>query len=407
MLLIVIVPLPVLASDVPLHHPGCTGPSCEAQASSAQRWTATLTGTWVAGTGASGMAGGDDGTVPAVGQAYAAVGDQVAVLGAGLSLAAFRLADGHRLWQVALNAPAGTVIMSVRAWWDVVTVGLLAPDGGARTEVILDADSGTQLRRYPAAVFGGAVAASAATTVVVGPSAVTSYNNANGRVRWQRRISGTQAWRVDGPTLYVARSAGGLLSSAPVTALEIIDLSTGAEQTLTSPPGQPFSGTLAMAADGTVLFASSAGVTAYSGSTGGTLWTMSGVVPEGTDPATGLVYLAAADGTLRGVDPQTGLPQSSVPGSAISGSGSVYVVRDGIAFGLNSGASGAAWGYSTSANRVSWNSTAVPWPHFFSDVSGLGGSAAVSGNTVVVTACPHPGSASQLCADPELVAFSL
>jgi hypothetical protein len=59
------------------------------------------------------------------------------------------------------------------------------------------------------------------------------------------------------------------------------------------------------------------------------------------------------------------------------------------------------------AGRVTWNSAALPWPHFFGDVSGLGGSAAVSGGSVVVTACPHPDAASRRCADPELVLFSL
>ena len=164
--------------------------------------------------------------------------------------------------------------MSVRAWQGVVTAGLLAPDGRSRTEVVVDATTGAELRRYPAAVFGGAVAASRATTVVVGPAAVTSYDNATGRVRWQHKTAGGQSWQVDGQTLYVAESAGGYLSSSPVTALKVIDLATGTERVLSSPLGRPFSGTLAIAADGAVLFASPAGVTAYSGSTGGTLWAM-------------------------------------------------------------------------------------------------------------------------------------
>ena len=408
LLAMVIVPLPVLASDVPPHQPGCTGSGCRTVAASAWRWAATLSGTWAAGaTGDGGTGGGDGGTVPAAGQAYTAVSNQVAVLGSGLDLAAFRLTDGSRLWQVTLNAPVGTVIMSVRAWPGVVTVGLLAPGGRSRTEAVLDASTGKELRSYPAAVFGGAVAASAATTVVIGSAAVTSYDNSTGRVRWRHQVSGGQSWQADGETVYVAQSAGGSLSSAPVTGLKIIDLSTGAERALSSPPGRPFSGTLAMAADGVVLFASSAGVTAYSGSTGGVLWAMGGAVPEGSDAAAGLVYLTLANGTLYGVDPGTGVPLTSVPGSAIPGSGNVYVVRHGIAFGLNPGSSGAAWGYSTSAGRVSWTDAAVPWPHFFSDVSGLGGSAAASGDTVVVSACAHLTGTTALCADPELVAFSL
>ena len=408
LLAVVIVPLPVLASDVPARQPGCAGPGCRTAAASAWRWSAALSGTWTAGaTGDGGTAGGDGGTVPAAGQAYAAVGSHVAVLGAGLALAAFRLTDGDPLWRVTLNAPAGTAIMSVRAWPGVVTVGLLAPDGRSRTEAVLDAGTGEELQRYPAAVFGGAVAASVATTVVIGSAAVTSYDNATGRPRWRRPVSGGESWQADAQTLYMAQSAGGSLSSAPVTALKIIDLRTGAERALDSPPGRPFAGTLALATDGVVLFASSAGVTAYSGSTGGALWARGAVVPEGSDAAAGLVYLTSADGTLRGVDPGTGVPQTLVPGSAIPGSGNVYVVRGGVAFGLDPGSSGAAWGYSASANRVSWSDATLPWPHFFSDVSGLGGSAAASGDTVVVTACAHLTSTAALCADPELVAFSL
>jgi hypothetical protein len=90
-----------------------------------------------------------------------------------------------------------------------------------------------------------------------------------------------------------------------------------------------------------------------------------------------------------------------------TGPAAVYVVRDGVALGLDSGANGQAWGYDLAAGRVTWNSAALPWPHFFSDLSGLGGSAAVSGDSVVVTVCPHLTASSGICADPELVALSL
>jgi len=46
--------------------------------------------------------------------------------------------------------------------------------------------TGRQVRAYPAAQFGGAVAASPSTTVVVGPHAVTSYATGSGAVRWSR-----------------------------------------------------------------------------------------------------------------------------------------------------------------------------------------------------------------------------
>lgn len=393
-----ILPFPVLASDerpVPPH--ACQGAGCRAQPA----WTHKLAGTWAAGTT------GNGGTVPAAGQAYVAAGGGVAVLGAGLSLAGYRLSDGKPLWHVTLAAPAGTAIMSVRAWPDVVTVGLLGPGGNTRTEVVVAATTGTEVRRYPAAVFGGAVAASAVTTVVIGPAAVTSYANATGRVRWTHKISGGQSWRADWPALYLTQAPGGGLSSAPVTALKVINLVTGSVQTLSSGPGSPFSGTLAMAVGGAVIFASPAGVTAYSGSTGGLLWTMRGAVPEGTDPVTGLVYLTSRKGVLLGVDPEAGIATTSVPSAVAAGPAAVYVVTDGMALGLTSGANGQAWGYDLAAGRVTWNSPALPWPHFYSDLSGLGGSASSSDGTVLVTACPHLAASPGICADPELVAFSL
>ncbi len=404
-LVMVLVPLPVLASDAPPKPPVCQGADCRAQPPPHQRWAVSLSGTWSAGTGPGTT--GDGGTVPAVGQAYVAVGGGVAVIGAGLSLTGYTLSSGAQLWQVALGAPVGTAIISVRAWQGVVTAGLLARDGRSRTEVVIDATTGAVLRRYPAAAFGGAVAASRATTVVIGPAAVTSYNNATGRVRWQHTIAGGQSWQVDGQTLYVAESAGGYLSSSPVTALKVINLSTGTERVLSSPLSRPFSGMLAVAAGGAVLFASTAGVTAYSGSTGGRLWTMPGAVPEGTDPDAGLVYLTRPDGALTGVDPLTGTVRASVPGTVAAGGDGLYVVRDGVALGLGSGANGTAWGYDMAKGRVAWTSPALPWPHFFSDLSGLGGSAAASGDMVVVAACPHLAASPGICADPELVAFNV
>jgi hypothetical protein len=369
----------------------------------AQRWTAPLPGLWLAG----GSGGGVTSTVPAAGQAYVAVGGGLVVVGDGLTLTAFSLGNGSQQWQATLPAPAGASIMSVRAWPGAVTAGILGADGRTRTEAVVAGATGGELREYPAAMFGGAVAASLTTTVVVGPNAVTSYDNRNGRVRWRRPTGLNWSWRVDGQTLYVAKSADGYLGSSPVTALKVINLKTGAERTLGSPLGSPFSGTLATAADGMVLFASASGVTAYSESTGDLLWSMAGAVPEGTDPAAGLVYLTSDGTTLTGVDPLTGQVRTSVSGSA-NGAAGMYVVRDGVALGLDSGANGTAWGYDVAAGRVTWTSAALPWPHYFSDLSGLGGSAAIAGDSdvVVVAACPQ-ASAAGACADPELVAFTL
>jgi PQQ-like domain len=385
--LLAVVIFPV-AGPAPGQQPAaCRG--CRAQPASAQRWTARLSGDWAVGAGATG-------TVPSSGQAYVAVGGGIAAVGDGLTVTGYRLRDGTQLWQATLSAPAGSAISSVRAWPGVVTAGVVAPSGRTRTEVVLDSASGTELRQYPAAVFGGAVAASAASTVVVGPAGVTSYANATGKVRWQRKTGAGQSWRADGDILYVAESAGGYLGSAPVTSLRVINLSSGAERTLRSPPGHTFSGTLALAADGVVLFTSAAGVTAYSGSAGGMLWSISSAVPEGADPAARLVYLTVAGGALAGVDPLTGVVRGTVSGATAGASAGIYVVRGQVALGLDSGPGGEAWGYSMSAARVIWTASGLPWPHYFSDLSGLGGSADESGSTVVVAVCAkaRPGAAA-------------
>jgi hypothetical protein len=352
-----------------------------------------LPGDWAVGAGATG-------TVPASGQAYVAAGGGIAAVGDGLTVTVYQLRNGAQLWQATLNAPAGSAISSVRAWQGVVTVGVVAAHGKTRTEVVLDSASGAQLNQYPAAVFGGAVAASVATTVVVGPSGVTSYANATGKVRWQRKTGAGQSWRADGDIVYVAESAGGYLGSAPVTDLLVINLSSGAERVLRSPPGHTFSGTLALAADGVVLFTSAAGVTAYSGSTGGMLWSISSAVPEGADSAAQLVYLTVAGGALVGVDPLTGTARGTVSGATAGGSAGIYVVRGKVALGLDSGQGGEAWGYSMAAARVIWTASGLPWPHYFSDLSGLGGSADESGSMVVVAICAKAAAPSSTPTTP-------
>lgn len=406
----VLIPLPVLASDAPPRPPGCAGSDCRALPVSAKLWAVPLVGTWPAGTWSAGTGPGttgDGGTVPVNGQAASvAVGNGTVIVATGLSLTGYDSGNGGKRWQTTLTEPAGTEIVAVRAWPGVVTVGLLAPGGHARTEVVLDAATGRGLRHYPAAVFGGTVTASSAMTVVIGRATVTCYDNATGRARWQRSTSGGQSWQADGGKLYLAEAPGGYLSSSPVTALKVIDLSTGAERVLSSPQATPFSGTLAMAADGAVLFASPAGVTAYSGSTGNLLWSRAGWVPEGADPAAHQADFTTADGTLLGADPGTGAVRASVPASAVAGASALYVVRDGVALGLDSGANGAAWGYDMAKGKVKWTYSALPWPHFYSGAAGLGGSAAASGDLVVVAACPNLAS-SGICADPELVAFNI
>jgi hypothetical protein len=94
--------------------------------------------------------------------------------------------------------------------------------------------------------------------------------------------------------------------------------------------------------------------------------------------------------------------RGSVSGATAGGSAGIYVVRGKVALGLDSGQGGEAWGYSMAAARVIWTASGLPWPHYFSDLSGLGGSADESGTTVVVAICAKqavPGGAPTTPAD--------
>src|SRR6185312_8562756 len=200
----------------------CTGPGgpggsgCGSEGT--VRWYRLLPGAWVAQPGLLG-------TTPAQGQAYAALGDQVAALGSGLAVAAYAAGSGQPLWTADLSGfPAGSAIVSVRVWPGVVTAGV---------------------RRR---------AAAAATTVIVGAHAVTRYANRTGAVLWSRPTGqAAQAWQEDGNFLDVTVAAHGYLGTAPVTALRRINLRTGAER-LIRPRAHAFAGTLSLAFDGVVLF---------------------------------------------------------------------------------------------------------------------------------------------------------
>ena len=185
-------------------------------------------------------------------------------------------------------------------------------------------------------------------------------------------LSGTAPWIVQ--------------SVAPVTALRRIDLATGAELLVRPLESLSFAGTLSAAFDGVVLFSSAAGVAAYDGLTGDELWTISGTVPEGADPRAGRIYLTRGS-NLIGVNPWTGRVQATASGSAVDGSAGVYVVRSGVALGLDQGASGDAWGYDIAVQRVTLTSAGLGWPHYFVDLSGVGGSADPASNLVVIAAC--------------------
>jgi hypothetical protein len=396
------------AALIPGHAIGSASHPCAGRCGSAGtiRWARLLPGSWTA-------AGGLTGTVPSQGEAYAAAGSQVAAIGFAMTVDAFDVSTGHPLWTAAITGfPAGSSIVSVRVWPATVTVGVSFPGTGAgvsaRAEVVLGARTGRRIGRYPAAAYGGAVAAGAAGTVVVGPASVTSYDNATGKVMWNRLTGRVpQAWRADQGELYVTVAAGGYLGTAPVTALRRISLKTGAEQVI-RPAAGLFAGTLSGAFDGVVLFSGADGLTAYSGGTGQLLWHRRGT-PDTVDSESSTLYLTSRSG-LVGVDPLTGtrVAKMSAPGSP-----GLYGIRGGTALGLDLGAAGGAWGYDIAARRVTWTTPPVPWPHYFVDLSGIGGSADPDSSTVLLSSCAELGASSggsgwpgQTCLRPELVAVS-
>ena len=365
------------------------------------KWTTALPGSWD-------VASGLTGTIPASGLAYASVGDGVAAVGVGLTMYGYSSKTGALDWQDTLTGfPAGAAIVSVRTWPGEVTAGVSYRPAGTvgapvRTEVVISDPAGVQTGRYPAATFGGAVAGSPKYTVVVGATAVTSYDNATGHIRWQQptgRVA--QAWRTDGNWLYVAESAGGFVDSAPVTALRRIDLATGAELVVQPLEGLEFDGALSTAFDGVVLFSSAAGVTAYSGTTGAQLWSINGAVPESTDHYPRRIYLTEGS-NLVGVDPLTGRIRATASGSAVNGSAGVYAVRGGVALGLDQGGNGDAWGYDLAVQRVTLAAAGLPWPHYFVDLSGVGGSADPASDLVIIAACrqlaPSPPTSPSMSA---------
>ena len=115
-------------------------------------------------------------------------------------------------------------------------------------------------------------------------------------------------------------------------------------------------------------------VTAYDGTTGTRLWSAHGAVAEGIDHSPRRIYLTEGS-NLVGVDPQTGKVKATASGSAVNGAAGVYVVRHGVALGLDQGGGGGAWGYALAVQRVTLASPGLPWPHYFVDLSGVGGSA--------------------------------
>ncbi len=352
------------------------------------------------------------GTVPSQSGGYVASAGQVAVVGYGTRVLAFSERTGKPLWKVLLSGlPRGSDVTSVRAWPAAVAVGVTSlssagPTAGP-TVLILAASTGREIRAYPSAASGGAAYADGAATVVVGAHAVTGYDNATGRATWRRPTgSAPQDWYVGGQYLYVTVSSGGYLRSSAVTAVRRISLRTGAELTL-RPQGRAFTGTLSGVVDGVLLFAGNDGIFGYNAYNGELLWQRAGDVPAFVDAAQGVLYVANGD-VLTGLDPGSG---SVLSNRAAPVTTSLYAVSDGVALGLDEDAPGQAWGYSLPANRVVWNSgeATLPWPHFYVDASGLGGSGQAAG-VVLLTTCartgPAAGSSRSMlsCPRPELAA---
>ncbi len=388
----------------------CTGPGCEAAGT--VRWARLLPGSWVVQNGVLG-------TTPHQGQAYAALGDRLAAVGAGMTVDAYAAHTGQPLWSTALSGfPAGSQIASVRVWPGVVTAGVWLPaapgpghrNGPSREEVVLGDVTGRRIGVYPAAAFGGAVAADPAATVIVGQRAVTRYANRGGKVLWSRPTGpAPQAWQVDGNRLYATVAAGGYLGTAPVTALRQISLRTGAQRLL-RPGRHAFAGTLSLAFDGAVFFAGGSGITAYSASTGALLWHRRVALPESVDVAARRLYLIVGN-ALVGVDPLTGARLARVSGASAAASAGLYGVREGAALGLDHGALGKAWGYDVATQQVLWTSPPLPWPHYFVDPSGIGGSTSPGQDGVLLAICaqlgpPPAANARQACARPELAALN-
>jgi hypothetical protein len=422
------------SSGQPQH---CAGVRCVAAGSIL--WAAGLPGLWLAQPGVSGTVTGKVG-------AYVATGGGLAVIGAGTGVTAFDESTGKRLWRVALTTvQAGSVVVGVRAFSGIIAVGV-APQrlatsqgqsrsgasrqsvpGSGRQEVMLSAATGQLIRIYPAATYGGAVAADDHTTVIVGTEAVTAYDNATGQVRWSRGIGATgQAWRVSGDTIYLIDS-GGTPGAAGSTVVRGIDLRTGTEWTRDlhagTAPGcrvrggiasgslsdAASLGSLSDAAGNVVLFSGANGVRAYDGTSGKLLWCRASADVELADNGQGGgVYLASGN-SLIGVNVSTGRVFSTAP---ISVAASLYSVTSAVALGLDANGLGEAWGYNLKTRRIAWTSASLPWPHYFVDLSGLGGSTSPGSTIALLATCTEIGPAlsantAPVCRRPELDAVRI
>ena len=212
---------------------------------------------------------------------------------------------------------------------------------------------------------------------------MTSYANHTGAVRWSRPTGEVpQAWQVDGGELYMAMASGGYLGSAPVTALRRINLGTGAQHVV-RPHGPSFLGALSLAYQGVAVFSSARWVRGYSAATGRELWHYASALPDTVDAVAGRLYLLSGN-TLIGLNPRTGSTLIRVNAASSSG---LYGIREGAVLGIDHGALGKAWGFGIAAQQVLWTSRPLPWPHYFVDLSGIGGSAPPDQDAVLLAIC--------------------
>jgi hypothetical protein len=88
------------------------------------------------------------------------------------------------------------------------------------------------------------------------------------------------------------------------------------------------------------------------------------------------------------VNPQTGTTLARVNAASSSG---LYGVREGAVLGIDHGGLGKAWADGIAAQRVVWTSRPLPWPHYFVDLSGIGGSAPPGQGAVLLAVCGQVG----------------
>jgi len=204
----------------------------------------------------------------------------------------------------------------------------------------------------------------------------------------------------------MAVAAGGYLGGGEIRALRRINLASGAQK-LVHAGGPSFTGALSLAYHGVVVFSSARWARGYSGSTGRQLWRYAGALPDTIDVTAGRLYLISGN-TLIGVNPQTGETLARVTAAESSG---LYGVREGAVLGIDHGALGKAWAYDIAAQQVRWTSRPLPWPHYFADLSGIGGSAPPGQDAVLLAICGQvgaqpDGAAAPRCARPELAVLN-